>query len=431
MNKSTARSGMDRPLRKPEPVQYRRWLLIAGGILVGLMACIWLYVVVAQQMHRVTVDADALVRFPVEAYSLSEVAGAIATIQSSRIAYVDSVSHGIVEAILVEQGQRVEAGQVLVTLGNPEVILDAAAKEADVVQQINNLLITELTLTQTITNRRQELERLSTNISQHQTRLKRLRELHASGAVSQEALELAEDDVTLATRMHAESTRAYAAENRLAMDRLSALRNTVQRLEAVSTLSAAAVDGLSVRSPATGTLGELNIELGQMIGRGDNVGRVDLDGDYYAKATVDEFFASSLTIGGIGVLSLNHEREVELIIRKIATAIKDGKVEVELTFLEGHGETSLKPGQTFPLRIELSRQQTVPAIHVQDAHTFRSGGRYFVLSGDTRHAERREINFGQRVGSTLEILSGAQLGETVIETKYPLGSDVTSIRWKE
>jgi len=422
---------MDRPLPQPAPTHAWRWLLLSAGGVLGLMACIWLYGVVAQRMHRVTVEPGDLIRFPIEAHSLSEVAGAIATIQSSQIAYVDSVSHGIVDTILVEPGQRVEAGQVLVTLNNPEVILDAAAKEADVVQQINNLLITELTLTQTITNRRQELERLATDINQHQTRLKRLRELHALGAVSQEALELAEDDLHLSTRLHTESTQAYAAENRLAMDRLSALRNTVQRLEAVSTLSAAAVDGLSVRSPAAGTLGELNIELGQMIGRGDNVGRVDLDGDYYAKATVDEFFASTLTIGSTGFLALNHEREVELTIRKIATTVKDGKVEVELTFPQGSREIGLKPGQTFPLRIELSKQQTVPAIRVQDPHTFRSGGRYFVLSGDAHHAERREIHFGQRVGSTLEILSGAQLGQTVIVTRSPLDPDVASIRWKE
>jgi len=422
---------MDRPLPKPASPPYRRWLLpIIGGAL-ALAVCIWLYTIFAQRLHSVTIESSDLTRFPIEAHALAEVAGAIATIQSSQIAYVDSVSHGIVDTILVEPGQRVEAGQVLVTLGNPEVILDAAAKEADVVQQINNLLITELTLTQTITNRRQELERLSTDISQHQTRLRRLRELYASGAVSLEALELAEDDVGLATRLHAESAQAYAAENRLAMDRLSALRNTVQRLEAVSTLSAAAVDGLSVRSPATGTLGELEIELGKMIGRGDNIGRVDLDGEYYAKATVDEFFASTLAVGGSGFLALTNEREVKLTIRKIATTVKDGKVEVELTFTEGSQNIGLKPGQTFPLRIELARQQTVPAIRIQDGTSFRSGGRYFVQSGTARHAERREITFGQRVGSTLEILSGAQLGDTMIVTQTPLDPDIAAIRWKE
>jgi len=207
---------MDRPLPPSAAKPYRRHLpLIAGGALL-LAIGIWLYTVLTQRLHSITVEPADLIHFPIEAHTLAEVAGAIATIQSSQIAYVDSVSHGIVDTILVEPGQRVQAGQVLVTLGNPEVILDAAAKEADVVQQINNLLITELTLTQTITNRRQELERLSTDISQHQTRLKRLRELYTSGAVSLEALELAEDDVGLATRLHAESTQAYSAENRLA-----------------------------------------------------------------------------------------------------------------------------------------------------------------------------------------------------------------------
>jgi len=215
------------------------------------------------------------------------------------------------------------------------------------------------------------------------------------------------------------------------MDRLSALRNTVQRLEAVSTLSAAAVDGLSVRSPASGTLGELDIELGKMLGRGDNIGRVDLDGDYYAKATVDEFFASTLAIGGSGFLAIDNAREVALIIRKIATTVKDGKVEVELNFTEGSQDIGLKPGQTFPLRIELARQQTVPAIRIEDGTRFRSGGRYFVQSGDARHAERREITFGQRVGSTLEILGGAQLGDTMIVTKTPLDPEIAAIRWKE
>jgi len=151
---------MDRPLPKPASPPYRRWLLLSIGSALALAVCTWLYTMLAQRMHSVTVDSGDLIRFPIETRTLAEVAGAIATIQSSQIAYVDSVSHGIVDTILVEPGERVEAGQVLVTLGNPEVILDAAAKEADVVQQINNLLITELTLTQTIANRRQELERL-------------------------------------------------------------------------------------------------------------------------------------------------------------------------------------------------------------------------------------------------------------------------------
>jgi len=60
--------------------------------------------------------------------------------------YVDAINGGRVEAVHVEDGALLTAGDALVDLSNTQLQLDVIAREADVTQQLNNLRALELNL---------------------------------------------------------------------------------------------------------------------------------------------------------------------------------------------------------------------------------------------------------------------------------------------
>jgi HlyD family secretion protein len=65
-----------------------------------------------------------------------------------RTLFLDAIEGGRVESIHVEDGAKIEAGQLIVELSNTGLQLDVISREAEVTEQLNNLRNTELSLLQ-------------------------------------------------------------------------------------------------------------------------------------------------------------------------------------------------------------------------------------------------------------------------------------------
>jgi HlyD family secretion protein len=83
----------------------------------------------------------------------------------------------------------------------------------------------------------------------------------------------------------------------------------------------------------------------------------------------------------------------------------------------------LSPGQSADTRITLGRTNRA-LILPDDAYLNDTGGSWvFVLSTDSKTAERRAIQLGRRNNSQVEVTSGLAPGERVIVSAYaPFGS---------
>src|SRR5690606_8902392 len=103
--------------------------------------------------------------------------------------FIESAQGGQVEAIHVEDGDAVEAGQLLLELSNTALQLDLISREAEITEQLNNLRSLELAHQQNqVAERREGIE-----IEYELTRLRRVldqeRDLASAGALARSQLE--------------------------------------------------------------------------------------------------------------------------------------------------------------------------------------------------------------------------------------------------
>ena len=136
---------MDRPL-DPRPARRRRRLLWLGAsvtiILVLLLASVTL------GRDRVRVARDRVGTGVVVQGQFREYIPVTGTVQPIRTVFLDAVQGGVVEEVFLEDGHPIQAGEPILRLANQQFQMDAINREAQLLDQQNNLRTTRLSMDQ-------------------------------------------------------------------------------------------------------------------------------------------------------------------------------------------------------------------------------------------------------------------------------------------
>ena len=133
---SRRQSGMDRAIEKTPWQKYRKSLAWVGGA-VFVLVLFWFFVPDSGRALKVKND-----RIVVSTVSMGEfddyipVRGQVAPFKT---VFLDAIEGGRVEAVYVEDGVQVEAGDLIIDLSNTQLQLNVLAREAEVTEQLNNL----------------------------------------------------------------------------------------------------------------------------------------------------------------------------------------------------------------------------------------------------------------------------------------------------
>ncbi|MFQ5347353.1 MAG: HlyD family secretion protein [Rhodothalassiaceae bacterium] len=211
--------------------------------------------------------------------------------------YLDAVEGGRVEAIHVEDGAHVEAGQLLVTLSNATLQLDVIAREADVTEQLNNLHRPELQLEQNRLAHRRDLVEIDYQITRLGRLVARRKQLVAQGFVSQQDYDAAADELAYWQKRREVTLEAQETDRRLQQAQIKQLRDLSQQLRKNLALARKNLDSLNVRAPVAGLLTAFDLEVGQSLARGDRIVQIDDPERFKLSALIDEFYPPRVDIG--------------------------------------------------------------------------------------------------------------------------------------
>ena len=173
---------------------------------------------------------------------------------------------------------------------------------------------------------------------------------------------------------------------------------------------------LEVRSAIDGELGLLDVELGQNIQAGQNVGQINDLSDFKIEAKIDEHYIDRVTSG----LEADFERQNEsyhAVIRKVYPEVRDGKLKADFKF-SGAQPENIRTGQTYYLNLQLGQPEE--AIMIPRGTFYqKTGGRWiYVITEDGTKAYKREIRIGRQNPQYYEVLEGLHPGEKVITSGY-------------
>ena len=328
---------------------------------------------------------------------------------------------GIVQAILIEEGSRVRAGDPILVLSNDNLDLQILNSEAELAEKENILRNTQIQMEQQKLDIRQNQLEYGIQVDRLRRAYEQQKALYEDKLIAREDYLKAEEDYRLAQQKY-ELIRERSKQDSLyrgtQIDRMEeSLDNMLINMSMIRKRKS----NLIVKAPIDGELGLLDVVLGQSIASGTKIGQVNSVGTYKVEAQIDEHYIDRVVAG----LEATFERQGETYatsIRKVYPEVRDGKFQADFKF-EGQQPDNIRAGQTYYLNLQLGQPEEAVII---PRGTFyqKTGGKWiYVVNKDGNKAVKREIRIGRQNPQYYEVLEGLEPGETVITSGYDTYGD--------
>lgn len=384
-----------------------------GGALL-LVFVLWL--ILGKSSPTLRVSADSLVISEVTSGEFKDYIRISGQVQPMTTIQLSPQEGGIVQEIIVEEGAKVKAGDVILLLGNDNLDLQILNSEAELAEKENILRNTMISMEQQKLSLRQEKLRFGTDVARMKRKYEQNKSLYESGLIAKEDYLTAKEDYELAVgNLQLIIDRAIqdslyrSVEIRQMEESLDNMRMNMQMIRRRK-------DKLAIKAPIDGELGLLDVVLGQSVSPGAKIGQINSLGSYKIEAQIDEHYIDRVSSG----LAATFQRQNDsygAVIRKVYPEVRDGKFKADFKF-DGETPDNIRSGQTYYLNLQLGQSENAVLV---PRGTFyqKTGGKWiFVVAPDGGRAERREIRLGRQNPQYYEVLEGLAPGEKVIVSGY-------------
>ena len=380
------------------------------ALLLGALAVLALALFMFVPRGR-AVDVVIAVRGPVTQSVVAS--GRIAT--PARIA-VSSQLAARIERVLVREGDRVRAGQLLVQLRSDEAdaALDSArAALAEAQGRARQLLDVQRPVAE------QQLVQASAALRLAEQELRRARDLRAREFVSQAKVDEAERAVAgaraaeLAAQAQARANHEGGVESELVRARLAQARAGLEAAQARREL-------LALRAPADAVVLTRLAEPGDTAQVGRTVLELAQDGETRIITTVDEknlrFLARGLKASAVA--DAFPDRRFDAVVTYVAPGIDAQRGTVELRLTVPEAPDFLKTDMTVSVEMVAGRRDAAVLVPADVVRAVETGAPWVLVARDGV-AVRVPVALGLRGVGVAEIVSGLDAGEAVIVPSAP------------
>ena len=410
---SRAQSGMDRVIEKSTWQKYRKPATWAVIVVLALFAFWFLK---PDGGRALKVQNDRIVVSTVSTGEFDDYIPVRGQVAPLKTVFLDAIEGGRVEAVYVEDGAEVQVGDLIIELSNTQLQLDVIAREADVTEQLNNLRNTELSLEQNRLNHKRNLVDINYNVIRLSREIKRLTPLVEKDLLDDGSLERLQDEHDWYVARREITLESQATDERLQKVQMDQLRIAGDQLKKNLEVASRNMDALNVRAPVAGKLTAFDLEVGQALSRGVNIGQIDDPESFKVTANIDEFYLSRVDIEQTASLSVAGE-DFNLRVRKIYPQVTNGTFEVDLIFVDTEPD-SIRRGQTLQLNLQLGSPSDSLLIPNGAFYQDTGGNWVFVVTVDGARAVKRNVRLGRRNLKFIEVLDGLEAGERVITSPY-------------
>lgn len=331
------------------------------------------------------------------------VSGKLDAVQTASIV---SKVPGKVAKVHVDVGDRVSAGQVLVTLENKDLADRVTQAQAAVAQAEAALAQAEAGLK----SARSALENARDNFAVAEANYNRAKELLAAGAISPAVFESQYELPYKQARQAVEGTVPAQVEQAQAMVKVQ--QAALSSARAQLALARSSYEDSFIRAPFTGVVTARNVNPGEMASTMPVISMANID-RVVVKATVGEDHINQLKQGEkvqvkIGAVSAQPFTGVITSIAPAADPVtKAFPVKVEID----NPKHLLKPGMFAEVQLPSSGQKQ---LLIPREALVKDGERDFVWVVKDGKVQRREIKAGESDGRYIAVISGLEAGEEVV-----------------
>lgn len=406
-------STMDRV--KPKKFWNTKRISIIGGSVLLVSFLIYQFFF-ADKRSKLNVEQDKLTISTVQKGKFDEFIVVTGVVQPLKTIQLDAIVGGYVTEKLIEGGNMVKQGDVLLRLENQNLKLSFLQSETEASRLVNDLQNTRQNLKVARFTLQKTLSDLDFQLDQAKDAHDRNVKLYKDKVIPEaDYLKTKRDYEKLVRQREIEiESQKYQEEN--AKMQINQLEGTLASTQKNVSLWRQTLDNLVVKAPVSGLLSSMNIEVGSNISQGQNIGQIDDLNGFKMRVSVDEHYLSRIFVGLSGSMEFNG-KDYGLKIIKIYPEILSGRFEVDMKFDNGAPEL-VKRGQSAPIRLQLGQPSQATLLPVGGFFSETGGNWVYVVSDGGKRASKRKITLGRKNPEYFEVLEGLQPGEKVITSSY-------------
>ena len=328
----------------------------------------------------------------------------------------------LVTEVLVEVGERVEAGASLIRM-------DSRSNEISVIQAEASLKNAEANLQQALNGpREEEIAQLEAQLEQAESELKlrrenyqRQKQLFEEGYLSQEEIDQANNQLTAAqssyqsTLKNMEMTKAGATKEEIAK-----FESQVTQAEAQLEQAKLQKSYTEINSPIRGIVAEVNAQRGELIGNNtaaiiSNIDRIKLTA-YVSEKNINSIIPGDQVKVDFTALEAEFTGEIKNISPRAASNRRSFPVEIVVE----NPDNIIKAGMTAQVSLPIARAEN--SIIIPQNALLEDAAGYYTFVAQNGQALRRDLKISLENEDNAAVSSGLEAGEKVIT----LGKDSLS-----
>ncbi|MDZ7643474.1 MAG: efflux RND transporter periplasmic adaptor subunit [Woeseiaceae bacterium] len=311
----------------------------------------------------------------------------------------------------VTAGEGVDEGQVLAVIKSPELASELQQARSTLAQQGVELERQRIESRQLALDEQKEADLADVRLVAAKREKRRADQAHELGVIPVLDYEKAQDDLRNAELAHEHAlSDAALFDERLAFE-LRAAELALERQQLLVDELQRQVDGLELRSPVSGVVGDLLVEQRAAVARDTPVMAVVDLSRFEIEAQIPESYADDLVPGMSAEIHAAGQRYPGEVVA-VSPQIVANQVASRIRFVGGM-PPNIRQNQQLTTRVLL--QEYADVLMLPRGQFLDSGGGRvaYVLNGDGL-ALRREIQVGARSLSAVQIEAGLAAGDNVI-----------------
>lgn len=408
---------MDRQIEKKSFLRRYAWYVAAAAALAALL--VW--IVLGTTANTMTIDATDITISDVTRGKFDDYVRLNGQVLPIQVVQISPEEGGIVREKVVEEGTRVRKGDVILRLSNSNLDLQILNAESELAEKQNLLRNTQVAMQQDRLNNRTEQATLDTDCDRKRRAYEQNARLYKERLISKEVYLQSREDYKLARRKQSLISQRLKQDSLYRHVQMAQMEDNLDNMRKNVLLVRDRKNKLEVRSAIDGELGLLDVELGQNIAAGQNIGQINDLSDFKVQAQIDEHYIDRVRPGLSASFSRGGKTYL-LRVRKVYPEVRNGTFRTDFVFV-GERPAQMRSGQTFYVELALGKSQQATLIPRGTFFQTTGGNWIFVLDKSGRKAYRRNISIARQNPQYYEVTDGLEPGERVITSGYEAFKD--------
>lgn len=414
---------MDKAIEKKHKWLNKRTIWITVGSV--LMILVAYNIFFGDKSSKLNVEKEKITIESIIEDEFKDYIAQIGTVEPISTIYLDAIEGGRVEEILIDEGNMVKKGDVIIRLSNINLILDISNNESGVSRAVNDFENTKIGLQRQEINNKQILIETERQLKMQKRQYEYNKQLLADEHISKEVFDQSFELYSATQQQFNLFKESIRSDSLYREVQLKALEVNVQRMQENLKITQGRMDNLNVKAPTNGELASLIPEIGQVIGYGFRIGAINILDNYKLRVEIDEHYIARVKRklpGSFDFAGSSYTLEID----KVYPEVNNGRFAVDMVFTS-EKPSQIRIGQTFRLKLELGESKQAVLIPRGGFYQSTGGQWVYVVNEAGNLAVKRSISIGRQNPRYYEVLEGLNSGEQVIVSSYDNFNDVDQL----